>query len=42
MHLLVGRSLSYTQGFSYWPIRDLLRDWLGVMAITARPGCGST
>jgi len=29
MRLLVGRSLSYSQGFSYWPIRDLLRDWLG-------------
>ena len=32
LRLLVGRSLSYTQGFSYWPIRDLLRDWLGVSA----------
>ena len=32
VRLLVGRSLSYTQGFSYWPIRDLLRDWLGVSA----------
>ncbi len=34
LRLLVGRSLSYTQGFSYWPIRDLLRDWLGVSATT--------
>ena len=32
LRLLVGRSLSYTQAFSYWPIRDLLRDWLGVSA----------
>jgi ABC-type transport system substrate-binding protein/class 3 adenylate cyclase len=32
LRVLVGRSLSYTQGFSYWPIRDLLRDWLGVSA----------
>ncbi len=32
LRLLVGRSLSYTQAFSYWPIRDLLRDWLEVSA----------
>ncbi len=32
VRVLVGRSLSYTQGFSYWPLRDLLRDWLGVSA----------
>jgi ABC-type transport system substrate-binding protein/class 3 adenylate cyclase len=32
---LVGRSLSYTQGFSYWPIRDLLRDWLGASATSS-------
>jgi ABC-type transport system substrate-binding protein/class 3 adenylate cyclase len=34
MRVLVGRSLSYTEGFSYWPIRDLLRDWLGASATT--------
>ncbi|MEP6640510.1 MAG: ABC transporter substrate-binding protein [Gaiellales bacterium] len=34
IRLLVGRSLSYAQGFSYWPIRDLLRDWLGASATT--------
>ena len=34
LRLLVGRSLSYTQDFSYWPIRDLLRDWLGASATT--------
>jgi ABC-type transport system substrate-binding protein/class 3 adenylate cyclase len=34
VRLLVGRSLSYSQGFSYWPIRDLLRDWLGASATT--------
>ena len=32
LRMLVGRSLSYPQAFSYWPIRDLLRDWLGVSA----------
>ncbi len=35
LKVLVGRSLSYTQGFSYWPIRDLLRDWLGASATTS-------
>jgi ABC-type transport system substrate-binding protein/class 3 adenylate cyclase len=35
LRLLVGRSLSYAQGFSYWPIRDLLRDWLGASASTS-------
>src|SRR5690242_17796924 len=35
LRVLVGRSLSYTQGFSYWPIRDLLRDWLGASATTS-------
>jgi len=34
LRMLVGRGLSYTQGFAYWPIRDLLRDWLGVSATT--------
>jgi ABC-type transport system substrate-binding protein/class 3 adenylate cyclase len=34
VRLLVGRSFSYSQGFSYWPIRDLLRDWLGASATT--------
>src|SRR5205085_1847228 len=31
----VGRSLSYTQGFSYWPVSDMLRDWLCVSATTS-------
>ncbi len=35
LKVLVGRSLSYAQGFSYWPIRDLLRDWLGASATTS-------
>jgi ABC-type transport system substrate-binding protein/class 3 adenylate cyclase len=35
LRVLVGRSLSYTQGFSYWPIRDLLRDWLGASATSS-------
>jgi ABC-type transport system substrate-binding protein/class 3 adenylate cyclase len=29
-----GRGVSYAQSFPYWPIRDLLREWLGVGATT--------
>ncbi len=29
-----GRSVSYAQDIPYWPIRDLLREWLGVGAQT--------
>ncbi len=29
-----GRSVSYAQSFAYWPIRDLLREWLGAGAAT--------
>ncbi len=29
-----GRGVSYAQNFPYWPIRDLLREWLGVGAST--------
>jgi class 3 adenylate cyclase len=29
-----GRAVSYAQGFPYWPIRDLLREWLGAGATT--------
>jgi ABC-type transport system substrate-binding protein/class 3 adenylate cyclase len=29
-----GRGVSYAQSFPYWPIRDLLREWLGVGAST--------
>jgi ABC-type transport system substrate-binding protein/class 3 adenylate cyclase len=29
-----GRAVSYAQSFPYWPIRDLLREWLGVGAST--------
>ncbi|HEY3069452.1 MAG TPA: ABC transporter substrate-binding protein [Gaiellaceae bacterium] len=29
-----GRAVSYAQTFPYWPIRDLLREWLGVGAST--------
>jgi ABC-type transport system substrate-binding protein/class 3 adenylate cyclase len=29
-----GRAVSYAQSFAYWPIRDLLREWLGVGAAT--------
>ena len=30
---------SPTQTFPYWPIRDLLREWLGVGASTPKPAC---
>ncbi len=29
VRILEGRGLSYTSMFAYWPIRELLRDWLG-------------
>ena len=29
-----ARGVSYAQNFPYWPIRDLLREWLGVGATT--------
>ena len=29
-----GRAVSYAQSFPYWPVRDLLREWLGVGAST--------
>src|SRR4051812_39377565 len=29
-----GRAVSYAQSFAYFPIRDLLREWLGVGAAT--------
>ena len=29
-----GPRVSYAQNFPYWPIRDLLREWLGVGAST--------
>ena len=29
VRVLEGRGLSYTSAFAYWPIRELLRDWLG-------------
>jgi ABC-type transport system substrate-binding protein/class 3 adenylate cyclase len=34
IRVLEGRGLSYTEGFPYWPVRELLRDWLGA-GITA-------
>ncbi len=30
LRVLEGRGLSYTDSFPYWPIRELLRDWLGI------------
>ncbi len=32
IRFLEGRAVSYAQGFPYWPIRDLLREWLGLGA----------
>jgi len=34
VRFIEGRSVSYAQTFPYWPIRDLLREWLGVGAST--------
>ena len=33
--VLEGRALSYTESFPYWPVRELLRDWLGAGATAA-------
>ena len=30
IRFLEGRAGSYAEGFPYWPVRDLLRDWLGI------------
>ncbi|HEX2111798.1 MAG TPA: ABC transporter substrate-binding protein [Gaiellaceae bacterium] len=34
IHFVEGRAVSYAQTFPYSPIRDLLREWLGVGAAT--------
>src|SRR6476661_2686540 len=34
--VLEGRALSYTASFPYWPVRELLRDWLGAGATAAK------
>jgi ABC-type transport system substrate-binding protein/class 3 adenylate cyclase len=34
VRFIEGRGVSYAQSFPYWPIRDLLREWLGVGAST--------
>jgi ABC-type transport system substrate-binding protein/class 3 adenylate cyclase len=34
IRFIEGRGVSYAQTFPYWPIRDLLREWLGVGAST--------
>jgi ABC-type transport system substrate-binding protein/class 3 adenylate cyclase len=34
IQFIEGRGVSYAQNFPYWPIRDLLREWLGVGATT--------
>jgi ABC-type transport system substrate-binding protein/class 3 adenylate cyclase len=30
IRFLEGRAGSYAENFPYWPVRDLLRDWLGI------------
>ena len=32
VRFLEGRGSSYAESFPYWPVRDLLRDWLGIAA----------
>jgi ABC-type transport system substrate-binding protein/class 3 adenylate cyclase len=32
IRFLEGRAGSYAEAFPYWPVRDLLRDWLGIAA----------
>ncbi len=32
VHFVEGRAVSYAQAFPYWPVRDLLREWLGLGA----------
>ena len=32
IRFLEGRAGSYAESFPYWPVRDLLRDWLGIAA----------
>jgi ABC-type transport system substrate-binding protein/class 3 adenylate cyclase len=34
VRFIEGRAVSYAQSFPYWPVRDLLREWLGVGATT--------
>jgi ABC-type transport system substrate-binding protein/class 3 adenylate cyclase len=34
VRFIEARGVSYAQTFPYWPIRDLLREWLGVGATT--------
>src|SRR5919202_3900129 len=34
VRFIEARAVSYAQNFPYWPIRDLLREWLGVGATT--------
>jgi ABC-type transport system substrate-binding protein/class 3 adenylate cyclase len=34
IRFIEGRGVSYAQTFPFWPIRDLLREWLGVGAST--------
>jgi ABC-type transport system substrate-binding protein/class 3 adenylate cyclase len=34
VQFIEGRAVSYAHNFPYWPVRDLLREWLGVGAST--------
>ena len=42
VRFLEGRAVSYAQRLPYWPIRDLLREWLSVGAASPRRACGSS
>ena len=43
IRFLEGRAGSYAESFPYWPVRDLLRDWLGIARRRARRrACGSS
>ena len=42
IRFIEGRGVSYAHTFPYWPIRDLLREWLGVGASTSKHACASS
>ena len=42
IRFIEGRGVSYAHTFPYWPIRDLLREWLGVGASTLKHACASS
>src|SRR5436305_12484150 len=40
IRVLEGRALSYTESFPFWPVRELLRDWLGARATASEARVG--